>query len=86
MPRIKYDKRAPLNKWFYNLPHSKLKEAKLFIIKQCGINEPTWYRWMSGRTPIPVSSQIVLNQISGKRLFDIPETVSITSILQEVDA
>ena len=67
----------PLRAWYYGLSMCKLADARRDICKYCGISLPKFYRWLSGATPIPVSAQIVINQVAGEHLYEVEEPISI---------
>jgi hypothetical protein len=67
----------PLRGWYHNLPAKDLKKGRLEVQKACGVNAATFYRWISGKTPVPYAAQVIINQIAGK-IYDVEQPVPIS--------
>ena len=67
----------PLRDWYYDLPVRRVASYRVAIIKHCGINLAVFYRWLSGTTPIPYTAQVILNQVTGKKLFEVEEPIRL---------
>jgi hypothetical protein len=83
--KVKSVTREPLRNWYFNLPKIKSERIRMELVRSLGINPVVFYRWLSGQTPVPVSAQIVINQATGKQIFNVPDIINIDSILQEQD-
>jgi len=68
-------KNNPLRQWYYDLPVRKMADSRDDIVKYCGITLSIFYRWLSGQTPIPYTAQVIINQVTGQRVFEVETPV-----------
>ena len=72
-------KKNQFKKWYHSNPKAEIPEIRRRVIDTCGISVYVFYNWLSGVSPVPVSSQIVINQIAGKKVFEVPELLPINN-------
>ena len=61
----------PLAEYLDKVP-AKFYEGKVKEIKEgCGINRTTMRNWVSGICRVPPPGQILINQITKKRVYDL---------------
>jgi len=63
--------------WYQSLPYNKVRGVREDVQKYCGIQMATFYRWLSGKTPIPHTAQVIINQVAGKKVFEVDQPVPI---------
>jgi len=70
-------KQEQFRNWYQSTPKNEISRVREAIIHSCSISSVIFYNWLSGITPIPSSSQIIINQIAGKDVFEVPEIIKI---------
>jgi len=70
----------PLKDWYYSVPAKDLSEARNLIVEGCQINLYTFYAWLRGKNQVPLSQQRTINIIAGKKVFDVPELMTLADI------
>lgn len=63
--------------WYYSRPLRELPSIRAKIIEHCGVKRSVFYNWLTGRSEVPKSSQLIINMIAGEDVFPVSEPISI---------
>ena len=73
-------KKNSFREWYYNQPYVKVGATRKAIIAACGINGRIFYAWLQEKTPVPEPAKVIINQVTGQRVFDIEDPKTVDEI------
>lgn len=71
-----------LKEWYMSLPRERNMHviAREIILDACGISVQVFYDWLAARSPIPIASQHLINQIAGEKVFRLQSDPALKNI------